>query len=114
MRTSRRSKDTDRRSPDKSFHRECRLQTERRRIATWQGKCEYVEDVVRAMALSRHGRRDATAGLDQTSALTRKPITPHCQGDKIMELGIYSFADVQPDPNSGALGSTADAMRNLR
>ncbi len=31
-----------------------------------------------------------------------------------MELGIYSFADVQRDPNSGALGSTADAMRNLR
>ncbi|HXP40661.1 MAG TPA: hypothetical protein VN833_10330, partial [Candidatus Acidoferrales bacterium] len=31
-----------------------------------------------------------------------------------MELGIFSFADVQRDPNSGALGSTADAMRNLR
>src|SRR5271156_5796970 len=31
-----------------------------------------------------------------------------------MELGLYSFADVQRDPNSGALGSTADAMRNLR
>ncbi|HEY6767073.1 MAG TPA: hypothetical protein VI386_20120 [Candidatus Sulfotelmatobacter sp.] len=31
-----------------------------------------------------------------------------------MKLGIYSFADVQRDPNSGTLGSTADAMRNLR
>ena len=30
---------------------------ERRRIATWQGRCECVEDVVCAMALSRHGRR---------------------------------------------------------
>lgn len=31
-----------------------------------------------------------------------------------MELGIYSFGDVQRDPISGALGSTAEAMRNLR
>ena len=31
-----------------------------------------------------------------------------------MELGIYSFADVQRDPKSGGLGSTAEAMRNLR
>jgi alkanesulfonate monooxygenase SsuD/methylene tetrahydromethanopterin reductase-like flavin-dependent oxidoreductase (luciferase family) len=31
-----------------------------------------------------------------------------------MELGIYSFGDVQRDPLSGALGSTAEAMRNLR
>lgn len=30
-----------------------------------------------------------------------------------MELGIYSFGDVQRDPNTGALGSTAEAMRNL-
>jgi uncharacterized membrane protein YbjE (DUF340 family) len=31
-----------------------------------------------------------------------------------MELGIYSFGDVQWDSISGALGSTAEAMRNLR
>ncbi|HET9111865.1 MAG TPA: LLM class flavin-dependent oxidoreductase [Ktedonobacterales bacterium] len=30
-----------------------------------------------------------------------------------MELGIYSFGDVQKDPVTGALGSTAEAMRNL-
>jgi hypothetical protein len=36
------------------------------------------------------------------------------QGDEIMELGIFSFGDVQRDPNSGALGSTADAVGNLR
>src|SRR5215207_404943 len=30
-----------------------------------------------------------------------------------MELGIYSFGDVQHDPRTGQLGSTADAMRNL-
>ncbi|MGO4740731.1 LLM class flavin-dependent oxidoreductase [Bosea sp. 2KB_26] len=30
-----------------------------------------------------------------------------------MELGIYSFGDVQRDPATGELGSTADAMRNL-
>src|SRR3954464_6092832 len=30
-----------------------------------------------------------------------------------MELGIYSFADVQRDPESGGLGSTAEAMRDL-
>lgn len=30
-----------------------------------------------------------------------------------MELGIYSFGDVQRDPNNGALGSTSEAMRNL-
>lgn len=30
-----------------------------------------------------------------------------------MELGIYSFGDVQKDKTTGALGSTADAMRNL-
>jgi alkanesulfonate monooxygenase SsuD/methylene tetrahydromethanopterin reductase-like flavin-dependent oxidoreductase (luciferase family) len=31
-----------------------------------------------------------------------------------MELGVYSFGDVQRDLISGALGSTAEAMRNLR
>jgi len=30
-----------------------------------------------------------------------------------MELGVYSFGDVQRDPATGELGSTADAMRNL-
>lgn len=30
-----------------------------------------------------------------------------------MELGVYSFGDVQKDPATGALGSTAEAMRNL-
>ncbi|EBV3599724.1 LLM class flavin-dependent oxidoreductase, partial [Salmonella enterica subsp. enterica serovar Virchow] len=30
-----------------------------------------------------------------------------------MELGVYSFGDVQRDPETGKLGSTADAMRNL-
>ena len=30
-----------------------------------------------------------------------------------MELGIYSFGDVQRDPKTGGLGSTAQAMRNL-
>lgn len=30
-----------------------------------------------------------------------------------MELGIYSFGDVQKDPATGALGGTAEAMRNL-
>jgi alkanesulfonate monooxygenase SsuD/methylene tetrahydromethanopterin reductase-like flavin-dependent oxidoreductase (luciferase family) len=30
-----------------------------------------------------------------------------------MELGVYSFGDVQRDPSTGKLGSTADAMRNL-
>ncbi|HTJ59387.1 MAG TPA: LLM class flavin-dependent oxidoreductase [Devosiaceae bacterium] len=30
-----------------------------------------------------------------------------------MELGIYSFGDVQRDPNTGQLGSTAEATRNL-
>jgi len=30
-----------------------------------------------------------------------------------VELGIYSFGDVQRDPVSGALGSTAEATRNL-
>lgn len=30
-----------------------------------------------------------------------------------MELGVYSFGDVQKDPKSGALGSTAQAMRNM-
>lgn len=30
-----------------------------------------------------------------------------------MELGVYSFGDVQRDPATGKLGSTADAMRNL-
>ena len=30
-----------------------------------------------------------------------------------MELGVYSFGDVQKDPKTGALGSTAEAMRNL-
>ncbi|HEY4201828.1 MAG TPA: LLM class flavin-dependent oxidoreductase [Devosiaceae bacterium] len=30
-----------------------------------------------------------------------------------MELGIYSFGDVQRDPDTGKLGSTAEATRNL-
>jgi alkanesulfonate monooxygenase SsuD/methylene tetrahydromethanopterin reductase-like flavin-dependent oxidoreductase (luciferase family) len=30
-----------------------------------------------------------------------------------MELGVYSFGDVQKDPSTGELGSTAEAMRNL-
>ncbi len=30
-----------------------------------------------------------------------------------MELGVYSFGDVQRDPETGALGSTAQAQRNL-
>lgn len=30
-----------------------------------------------------------------------------------MELGVYSFGDVQRDPATGALGSTAQAQRNL-
>lgn len=30
-----------------------------------------------------------------------------------MELGIYSFGDVQRDPKTGELGSTAEAQRNL-
>lgn len=30
-----------------------------------------------------------------------------------MELGVYSFGDVQTDPVTGGLGSTAEAMRNL-
>ncbi len=30
-----------------------------------------------------------------------------------MELGVYSFGDVQRDPATGKLGSTAEAMRNL-
>ena len=30
-----------------------------------------------------------------------------------MELGVYSFGDVQRDPRTGALGSTAEAQRNL-
>src|SRR3984893_12391399 len=30
-----------------------------------------------------------------------------------MQLGLYSFGDVQQDPRTGRLGSTADAMRNL-
>lgn len=30
-----------------------------------------------------------------------------------MELGIYSFGDVQIDPETGGLGSTAQGMRNL-
>src|ERR1700704_1993670 len=30
-----------------------------------------------------------------------------------MELGLYSFGDVQRDPRTGQLGSTAEAMRNL-
>ncbi|WP_142062326.1 LLM class flavin-dependent oxidoreductase [Pseudarthrobacter sp. B4EP4b] len=30
-----------------------------------------------------------------------------------MELGVYSFGDVQKDPQTGELGSTAEAMRNL-
>src|SRR3981189_3138697 len=30
-----------------------------------------------------------------------------------MELGLYSFGDVQRDPRTGRLGSTAEAMRNL-
>lgn len=30
-----------------------------------------------------------------------------------MELGVYSFGDTQLDPKTGALGSTAQAMRNL-
>ena len=30
-----------------------------------------------------------------------------------MELGIYSFGDVQKNPATGQLGSTAEAMRNL-
>jgi alkanesulfonate monooxygenase SsuD/methylene tetrahydromethanopterin reductase-like flavin-dependent oxidoreductase (luciferase family) len=30
-----------------------------------------------------------------------------------MELGRYSFGDVQRDPDTGQLGSTAQAMRNL-
>jgi probable LLM family oxidoreductase len=30
-----------------------------------------------------------------------------------MELGVYSFGDVQKDPATGKLGSTAEAMRNL-
>ena len=30
-----------------------------------------------------------------------------------MELGVYSFGDVQVDPNTGALGTTGDGIRNL-
>ena len=30
-----------------------------------------------------------------------------------MELGVYSFGDVQKDPSTGRLGSTAQSMRNL-
>ena len=30
-----------------------------------------------------------------------------------MELGVYSFGDVQRDPATGGLGSTAQAQRNL-
>lgn len=30
-----------------------------------------------------------------------------------MELGVYSFGDVQRDPETGALGDTAEAQRNL-
>ncbi|VXB03781.1 LLM class flavin-dependent oxidoreductase [Citricoccus sp. K5] len=30
-----------------------------------------------------------------------------------MELGVYSFGDVEKDPATGRLGSTAEAMRNL-
>ncbi|TRW99152.1 LLM class flavin-dependent oxidoreductase [Paracoccus sp. M683] len=30
-----------------------------------------------------------------------------------MELGVYSFGDVQRDPETGALGTTAEAQRNL-
>ena len=30
-----------------------------------------------------------------------------------MELGIYSFGDVQRDSRTGQLGSTADATRHL-
>ena len=30
-----------------------------------------------------------------------------------MELGVYSFGDVQRDPATGELGSTAQAQRNL-
>lgn len=30
-----------------------------------------------------------------------------------MELGVYSFGDVQKNAETGELGSTADAMRNL-
>lgn len=30
-----------------------------------------------------------------------------------MELGVYSFGDVQKDPGTGKLGSTAESMRNL-
>jgi probable LLM family oxidoreductase len=33
--------------------------------------------------------------------------------EMIMELGVYSFGDVQKDPVTGKLGSTAQAMRNL-
>ena len=34
-------------------------------------------------------------------------------GGNDMELGVYSFGDVQRDPRTGALGSTAEAQRNL-
>ena len=30
-----------------------------------------------------------------------------------MELGVYSFGDVQRDPRTGALGSTAEAQENI-
>jgi hypothetical protein len=56
------------------------------------------------MALSRHGCVAATAAMETELVLCGGAATPRGQGDKIMELGIYSFADVQRDPNSGALG----------
>src|SRR6202046_1692948 len=63
---------------------------------------------------SRRGKRAATEDSKPNWRSVEQRATACCQGCKIMELGIFSFADVQRDPNSGTLGSTADAMRNLR
>jgi hypothetical protein len=73
-----------------------------------------VKDMVWAMALSRHWRRLRPQSWRPNYCSVEERATLRYQGDEIMELGIFSFGDVQRDPNSGALGSTADAVGNLR
>jgi len=69
-----------------------------------------VKDMVWAMALSRHWRRLRPQSWRPNYCSVEERATLRYQGDEIMELGIFSFGDVQRDPNSGALGSTADAV----
>jgi hypothetical protein len=55
-----------------------------------------------------------TALVDTELAPLRSGPHRSAKDTRITELGIYSFGDVQRDPNSGAVGSTADARRDLR